>query len=149
MDIETGDVYKTGERKGQPRTRKEYLPGGKRDVREWALQLNAYRYLLEREGLPVKRLVVQLLVRDAGLEVAQRRNIDRAAYLAEINKISDIWIERYFRIKARRLYEALWTGKIPATCRSNERWQRDRKCREYCEVRGSCDYARSLVKEAA
>ena len=152
VDVATGETYKTGERKGQPKTRKEYVPGGRRDVREWALQLNAYRYLLEREGFLVGRMVVQLLVRDAGLEVAQRRGIDRAGYIIEINRISDRWIERYFKLKARRLYEALWTGRVPGTCRSNERWQGDRKCRDYCEVRGSCDYAQSLIrkeKEAA
>ena len=152
IDVETGEVYKTGDRKGLPKTRKEWVPGGRRDVREWALQLNAYRYLLEREGYLVGRMVVQLLVRDAGLEVAQRRSINRAGYIIEINRISDIWIERYFKLKARSLFEALWTKRIPGTCRSNERWNGDRKCRDYCEVRGSCDYALSLnqkEKEAA
>jgi hypothetical protein len=120
------------------------VPGGRRDVREWALQLNAYRYLLEKEGFPVGRMVVELLVRDAGLEVAGRRGIDRAGYVIEIHRISDIWIERYFKLKARRLFEALWTKQIPGTCRSNERWQNDRKCRDCCEVRGACDYAQSL-----
>ena len=38
----------------------------------------------------------------------------------------------------------LWTGRVPGTCRSNERWHGDRKCRDYCEVRGACDYAQSL-----
>ena len=152
IDVETGGVYKTGEKKGLPKTRKEYIPGGRRDVREWALQLNAYRYLLEREGYFVGRLVVQFLVRDAGLEAASRRGVDRAGSLIEINRISDRWIERYLKVKVRRLYEALWTGKMPGTCRSNERWINDRKCRDFCEVRGSCDYAQSLQtkeKEAA
>ena len=149
VEVDTGETYKTGERKGQPRTRKEWVLGGKRDVFEWALQLNAYRYLLEREDFPVKRMVVQLLVRDAGLEVASRRSIDRTAYVIEINKISNIWIDRYFKLKAKRLFEALWTGRMPGTCRTNERWQ-DRKCKDYCEVRLSCDYAKPLhAKEAA
>ena len=147
IDVETGGVYKTGEKKGLPKTRKEYIPGGRRDVREWALQLNAYRYLLEREGYFVGRLVVQFLVRDAGLEAASRRGVDRAGYIIEINRISDRWIERYLKVKVRRLYEALWTGKMPGTCRSNERWINDRKCRDFCEVRGSCDYAQSLQKK--
>ena len=152
VDVATGDVYKTGEKKGLPKTRREYVPGGRRDVREWALQLNAYRYLLEREGFPVARLVIQILVRDAGLEVASRRGVSQNAYVIGINRISDRWIERFFEFKAKKLYEALWTGRMPGTCRSNERWQNDRKCRDYCEVRGSCDYAQSLArteKEAA
>ena len=64
VEVSTGEVYKNG----KPKMRKEWIPGDRRDVREWALQLNAYRYLLEQEGLPVKRMVVQLLVRDAGPE---------------------------------------------------------------------------------
>ena len=152
VDVETGGVYKTGEKKGLAKTRKEYIPGGRRDVREYSLQLNAYRYLLEREGFPVGRMCVQLIVRDAGLEAAQRRGIDRGSYLITINRISDRWIERYFKLKARRLYEALWTGRMPGTCRSNERWHGDRKCLSFCEVRENCDYANSLIikeKEAA
>ena len=85
------------------------------------------------------------MVRDTGLEVAQRRGIVRARYVIEIGRISDRWIERYFKLKARRLFEALWTNRVPGTCRSNERWHGDRKCRDYCEVRGSCDYAASLT----
>lgn len=41
----------------------------------------------------------------------------------------------------------LITGRTPGTCRSNERWRHDRKCREYCEVRGSCDYAQPLISK--
>ena len=147
VDVEIGEVYKTGERKGQMKTRKEWVPGGRRDVREWALQLNAYRYLLEKEGFPVGRMVVQLLVRDAGLEVASRRGIDRSGYLLEINRISDIWIERYFERKAKCLYEAIWTKQMPAICKAIERWGQDRKCRDYCAVRDVCDYAVRLNKK--
>lgn len=144
IDVDTGETYKSGTRAGQPKTRKEWVPGGRRDVREWALQLNAYRYLLEREGFPVGRMVVQLLVRDAGLEVASRRSIDRTAYLIKINRISDVWIERYFGIKANHLSAALTNRQLPGVCRPVERWGRDRKCKGYCEVRGACDYAQSL-----
>ncbi len=147
VDVETGEKFKSGYRIGQPKTRKEWVMGGYRDVHDWALQLNAYRYLLEREGFPVGRMVVQLLVRDAGLEVAGRRNIDRTAYVININKISDHWIERYFQYKARRLSEALATKHLPGVCRPSERWGKDRKCRDYCEVRGSCDYALSLKQK--
>ena len=66
VDVATGETYKSGSRTGQPKTRKEWMATGHRDVREWALQLNAYRYLMEKEGFPVGRMVVQLLVRDAG-----------------------------------------------------------------------------------
>ena len=97
----------------------------------------------------VDRKVVQLLVLDAGLEIASQRSIDRGAYLITIIRISDHWIERYGKLKARKLYEALWAGKLAGTCRTNERWG-DRKCTGYCKVRGDCDYAQSLkAKEAA
>ena len=85
-----------------------------RQKRDHLIESNSlYRYLLEREGFfPVGRMVVQLLVRDAGLEVASRRGVGQTAYVIEINRISDRWIERYFKVKARRLYEALWTGRM-------------------------------------
>ena len=40
VDVPTGEVYKTGAKKGQPKTRKEFRFDGVKDVFEWAIQLN-------------------------------------------------------------------------------------------------------------
>ena len=50
MDVPTGEVFKSGMRKGQPKTRKELRYDGVRHVLDWAIQLNYYRMLLEKAG---------------------------------------------------------------------------------------------------
>ena len=39
-DVETGEVYKTGLKKGQPKTRKEFRYDGIKEIFDWAIQLN-------------------------------------------------------------------------------------------------------------
>ena len=58
QDVETGEVYKTGVKKGQPKTRKELFTDGVRHVLDWALQLNYYRLLLEEENYTVSSMAV-------------------------------------------------------------------------------------------
>ena len=148
VNVPTGEYFKSGPRKGQEKTVKEIRDGGVRHILDWAIQLNAYRVLLEREGFIVKRMVILAFCRDYGLQVAKQRGIDAPAYLIEINRISDRWINRYIKAKADKLNEALGNGHIPSPCRSRERWH-DRKCTGYCEVSSFCPYAQSLKKTTA
>ena len=143
VDVFTGEVYKTGLKKGQPKTRKEFRYDGVRHVLDWALQLNAYRMLLEASGFEVKRMVIQALCRDSGLRVTAERGIDQNLYLIPIGKISDQWLKRYFRAKARALEEALQGKEMPAPCKVKERWK-DRKCLDYCVVAEHCPYGRTV-----
>ena len=69
-DVETGEVYKTGAKKGQPKTRKELFTDGVRHVLDWALQLNYYRLLLEEENYTVSSMMIQALCRDTGLRLS-------------------------------------------------------------------------------
>ena len=142
-DVPTGEVFKTGARKGQPKTRKELRYDGVRHVMDWAIQLNYYRMLLEKAGFTVKRMVIEALCRDSSLRTASERGIDQAVYLIPIGKISDRWLTRYFTAKARRLQEALDTKKLPAVCSARERWH-NRKCLDYCDARQHCPYAREI-----
>ena len=142
-DVPTGEVFKTGARKGQPKTRKELRYDGVRHVMDWAIQLNYYRMLLEKAGFTVKRMVIEALCRDSSLRTASERGIDQAVYLIPIGKISDRWLTRYFTAKARRLQEALDTKKLPAVCSARERWH-NRKCLDYCDARHHCPYAREI-----
>ncbi len=143
VDVPTGDVYKTGAKKGQPRTRKEFRYDGVRHVMDWAIQLNYYRMLLEAAGFAVKRMVIQAMCRDNNLRSSVERGIDRPIYLIPINKISDRWLVRYFTRKARKLQEHLENHSMPEVCSTRERWN-NRKCLEYCDVRGLCSYSREI-----
>ncbi|WP_127165016.1 hypothetical protein [Veillonella sp. 3960] len=137
VDVETGEVYKTGAKKGQPKTRKEFRSDGVRHVLDWAIQLNAYRMLLEENGYTVNQMVIQALCRDASLRIASERGITEPLYLIPINKISDRWIKRYLEAKAKRLSDALETNIVPGECSAHECWN-GRKCEGYCPVSEQC-----------
>lgn len=139
-EVLTGETYKTGPRKGQPKTRKEWRTDGVRHILDWAVQLDAYRMLLEAEGLPVSNMVVQAIVRDWGARAASEQNLDRAAFIITVNKISISWIQRYLNLKSVFLELALKHGITPPPCRPRERWAGDRKCRDFCDVSDYCDY---------
>ena len=143
VDVPTGEVYKTGARKGQIKTRKEFRYDGVRHVLDWAIQLNYYRMLLEKAGFTVNRMVIQAICRDGSLRTASERGIDQTVYLIPIHRISDRWLERYFTTKAKRLQEALESKKLPAVCSARERWN-NRKCLDYCDARQHCPYAQEI-----
>ena len=143
IDVPTGEFYKSGAKKGLPKTRKEIRYDGVRDLLEWAIQLNYYRILLEQQGFKVNRMYIQALCRDANLRIANERGITQSVYIIQINKISDHWLKRYFTHKAKLLREAIQAKTLPPVCSVRERWN-DRKCLDYCAARENCPYAQRL-----
>lgn len=143
VDVPTGEVYKTGLKKGQPKTKKEWRTDGVRHILDWAIQLNYYRILLEQRGFEVKDMKIQAFCRDFSLRIAAERNITSPLYIININRISDRWIKLYIETKAKRLKSALKDSKMPPVCSSKERWK-DRKCLDYCAVADNCEYGIAL-----
>lgn len=139
VDVPTGEVYKSGMKKGEMKYKKEWRDDGVKGILDWAIQLNYYRILLEQQGLAVNKMVIQALCRDNSLRIANERGIDQAIYLIPVNKISDRWIHRYMRHKAQKLKQALATGVMPSICTIKERWN-NRKCMDYCQVACHCPY---------
>ena len=144
--VDTGEVYKTGAKKGLPKFRNELRFDGVRDLLDWAIQLNYYRMLLERIGFNVRRMYIQALCRDSGLRIADERGITKSIYIIQINRISDHWLQLYFQHKANVLREAIGSNTLPPVCSVRERWG-DRKCLGYCAARENCPHAQKLVKE--
>lgn len=143
IDVPTGEFFKTGVRKGQPKSKKQWCYNGVKMVMEWALQLNYYRILLEKQGFPVNKMVIQAMCRNNNLRVASERGIDQSIYLIPIQKISNCWIERYFKSKAYALQQALNQKKLPSICKPRERWN-GRKCKDYCSVAMQCPYGAKI-----
>ncbi|MDO4921760.1 MAG: hypothetical protein Q4E64_08045 [Phascolarctobacterium sp.] len=143
VDVATGEVYKTGLRKGQAKTRKEWRTDGVKHLLDWAVQLNYYRILLEERGFVVADMRIQAMCRDYNLRIANERNIRKPVYIIRINKISDHWIKLYMSAKAKLLDDALAKGYLPKLCSAKERWH-DRKCKEYCAVAANCPYGRMV-----
>ncbi len=145
-DVSTGEIYKSGLKKGQPKLKKQTCFNGVRHVMDWALQLNYYRMLLEQNKYEVKEMVIQALCRDFSTRTAAEREITRPLYLIKINRISDIWLKRYFQYKANKLQQALKNKQLPPVCTAKERWY-DRKCLGFCDVSAMCPYADVLEKQ--
>ena len=144
--VDTGEIYKSGLKKGQPKFRTELRYDGVRDLLDWAIQLNYYRMLLEQAGFKVNRMVIQAICRDSGLRIAQERGITKSVYIIPINKISDHWLQRYFQHKAKLLREAITSKTLPPICSFRERWG-NRKCLGYCAARENCPYAQRLQSQ--
>lgn len=139
VDKFTGEYYKTGSRKGEPKTIKELRSDGVKWLFDWAIQLNYYRILLEKHGFEVKQMVIQAICRDNNTRIAAERGIDKSVYLMPIKKISDHWINKYMHAKHQALINALKTKTLPSHCSTKERWN-DRKCLDYCSVAEYCPH---------
>lgn len=144
VKVDTGEVYKTGAKKGLSKFRTELRYDGVRDLLDWAIQLNAYRMLLERAGFKISRMYIQAICRDASLRIAAERGIDKPVYIIAINKISDHWLTRYFQHKAKALRDAIESNNLPPVCSYHDRWG-NRKCLGYCAARENCPYAQKLT----
>ena len=77
VKVDTGEVYKSGLKKGQPKFKTELRYDGVRDLLDWSIQLNYYRLLLERAGFKISRMYIQAICRDASLRIAAERGIDK------------------------------------------------------------------------
>lgn len=148
IDVPTGEVYKTGDKKGQPKTRKEWQQGGRRDLLDWAIQLNDYRIKLESCGFPVKRMFIEAICRDGGIQAASRNGIEQNGVLIPIIKIPDRHIKAYMTAKRDALINSLRSDGMPIKCRSRESWN-GRKCQGYCDVSEHCQAFEKQKEETA
>lgn len=137
VEIETGEFYKTGLKKGQPKTRKEIVYNKLKSRMEWALQQNFYRMLLEEYGYHVDSMYIQAYIRDYSKTFKERLGLEKPQYLIKLNKISDTWLKRWFGKKKELLEAALKEDKLPPLCSTKETWG-GKKCEEYCDVAHIC-----------
>jgi hypothetical protein len=138
--IDTGEVYKSGKRKGEPKLKT--VKTLKRDVAkedrwEWELQLNKYRMEFERRGFKIDRLKIQCIVRDGNTYIARSRGVFRNVYYFDINRLPDTEVAVYFKTKTDALLRALQQGY----------WDDGLKCQSYCEVAEYCKYGKYLMRE--
>lgn len=138
-------VITRGKRKGQEEWKQTYAMGGVKHVHDVAWQMNYYRILMEKHGIPVKHMKVQVFVRGALDATAKRYGLTQTAYIIPINPISDHWVRLYFKTKYDRLMHALKHDEMPPVCKRTERWDTsksypDRRCRDYCSVNQFCPY---------
>lgn len=141
--IETGEVFKSGARKGQAKTKKIVVQTDP-DMKDTEIQLNHYRMLLEATGFPVKEMFVEAIVRDGGTYMAIGRGIDKNGYLIPVKRMPDEEVRAFLTSKRDALLTAVETGIMPEACSPEESWD-CRKCKDYCRVARFCDIGQKLA----
>lgn len=153
----TKKIITRGKNKGQEKWEQVFEYGGVRDIREIAIQLNYYRYLMEKQGLEVKNIKVNMFIRGGLDATAKRYGLTQPAYIVPINFISKQWVRKYMVMKYDALMRALEEYEregvdvpdfIPSclsACNKRDRWDNsktypDRKCRDWCNVHEFCPY---------
>ena len=112
------------------------------DMRDWELQLNRYRMLLEADPelsklFPISRMLIQATVRDGGLKQINMLGIPCRMPLIPVKKLDDDYITEYFSTKDLLLHQALENNVMPPMCDYIDNWA-NRRCRSYCNVASFC-----------
>jgi hypothetical protein len=143
----TDEVFKSGKRKGEKKTRKVLVRDESSiDRREWELQLNKYRIEFQNRGFKIDKIKIQCIVRDGGTYIARSRGVFRNVYYFEIARLDDNLVLEYFERKRKALEQALKQGYWDTPCDAQENWG-GLKCSRYCEVADFCSYGRYLKQE--
>lgn len=147
VDELTGEFFKTGNRKGQQKTRKILTRDEtKIDLWDWEYQLNDYRMKFEKLGFPVHKMKIQVTVRDGNTFIARSRGVIRNIYYFKIRRIPDAEVTAYFEAKRQALFQALARGSWGDPCTAKENWD-GLKCTKYCEVAEFCKLGKYLMRE--
>ena len=100
-------------------------------------QLNIYRWLCACNNIEVKQMLVCFVCKDAGSK-------DSLCEI-EVPIISNVETLVTNRIVSIQVAEYVDDEYLP-DCPDEIRWDGDLCCKDYCDVRGFCDYAKSLTK---
>ena len=135
------EYFKTGARKGQPKTRWATVKDiTKADRKDWTLQLNYYRIMVEKTlGYKIAALRIHAIVRDGNTMAAKSYMVDKKDYYLEIDILPDDTVLAYFNHKKQMLLDALDGHIVPPACSASECWD-GRKCKnqDYCPMRQAC-----------
>jgi len=142
---ETGEVYKSGKRKGEPKMRNVMVRDESAiDRWEWEYQTNFYRMEYERvTGKKIDEIRIMCVVRDGNTYIARGRGVFRNVYYFNIPIMEDNAVKIYFQTKKLQLFKALKQGYWNDACDAKENWD-GVKCSRYCEVAEYCKYGKYL-----
>lgn len=142
---ETGEVYKSGKKKGQPKTRKVLVRKEEAvDMWEWELQFNLYRIKAQRKfKKKIDKLKCMCVCRDGNTFIARSRGVFRNVYYFNVKILDDDFVLDYFNRKKQALFKALQEGFWKNPCEAKENWD-GIKCQRFCEVAEYCPYGKYL-----
>lgn len=131
---------------GRKMVRRWFTRDGHRSCFDVAVQLNAYRIMVEALGYPVKEMMVEVITRDSGSGQAIQRGVTEASQLALIYPISDSWVKMFMAAKSKALREAIEKDELPKPCSYRETWG-GMKCQRYCNVWMFCELGRAAHRD--
>jgi hypothetical protein len=104
---------------------------------EATYQLNRYRIMLQKLGVGINQMRLQVTVRDGGIAMATSRGVLKNSYLIPIKFLDNLEVESFFIMKADFLSIAMKDNKWVIPCNQQESWD-GIKCARYCEVKQYC-----------
>ncbi len=147
MEIPTEEIYKSGPKKGQHKTRPEWRRGTP-DFWEWQMQLSRYAWMIQDAKFPVERCLVQATVRDYSAMTSKTYGLDRQIYVIEVPMLPREEVVSFYLQKQQALLDALFDGEMPPPCNDRETWD-GRRCAGYCPVWRWCDVGVKAHEQAA
>jgi len=143
-----GGVFRSGPRKGKPRTIPVFdIDPERAQNRDAVLQQNRYRLFLKDDGKRVDVMQIEAIVRDGLTQVAISRGVVKPIYLIPVRRMADHLVFKFFGEQTESLLRALGAQVTPEPCTDEERWD-GRRCRNYCDVAQFCDVGREEMRRA-
>jgi hypothetical protein len=136
-----GKGFKVGDQKNET----VWVPEGIQDCRDWILQQNRNRMLVEKaKGIKISRLKIFGIIRDAGTSSGVQNGATEECRYFDVPILPDAEVEEYFKRKADALLKHLADNTLPPICTDDERWWNEEygtyaKCDRYCVVAEFCD----------
>ncbi|HQO66108.1 MAG TPA: hypothetical protein PLI66_05190 [Spirochaetales bacterium] len=131
--------FKSGKNKGERKTKKMLKTDpSKADVKEFARQLNIYRYLVKlTKGVIVDDLYLFVIVRDGGTRSATERGVLFKTYTIRLPLAPEEKVIAYVEARSAEIRAYMASDNPPPMCTVEECWN-GKKCQEYCEVKDFC-----------
>lgn len=111
----------------------------KRDIFEWNLQQNLYRFLIQHNHPDIKidNMFIYAIPRDGNTSVALDRGIEEKTYMIRLDEMTKKETFDYFIKKRDALVSAIKNNEMPEKCNAIENWN-GRKCKSCCPVSKWC-----------
>jgi len=146
FEVDTGEFYKSGEKKGQPKVKQVRRLTDNKDWGDWLNQINRYRLFFEAKGVKVDRMKIEAIIRDFSFAPKIEGYELKPIEFMEIPKLPDEEVLTYFNRKIKALNTALANDRWNEPCDEHERWN-DRRCSSYCPVWFVCDHGKKIKEE--
>ncbi len=109
------------------------------------MQLSYYAILARSVGIPVKRLMVEVIVRDGGTFTAKNNGVTEKIMMVPVQELPEDDVLSYFAEQDKLLKGYLEHKEIPPLCTNEQSWN-FRRCKGFCNSMEFCPEGRRINK---